>query len=92
MRGSDDASAKLKAKEIANGRLAMVAFAGILVQYDHTGVGPVANLMAHMADPAPLRSRPAKFVSLVGTARGDRRCALRAGLGGDSSRLAHRCL
>ena len=55
--------AKLKAKEIANGRLAMVAFAGILVQYDHTGVGPVANLMAHMADPAHANVFGAKFVS-----------------------------
>ena len=48
--------AKLKAKEIANGRLAMVAFV--------TGVGPVANLMAHMADPAHANVFAAKFVSL----------------------------
>ena len=54
--------AKLKAKEIANGRLAMVAFAGVMVQYDHTGVGPVANLMAHVADPAHNNVFAAKFI------------------------------
>jgi hypothetical protein len=53
---------KLKAKEIANGRLAMVAFAGIMVQYDHTGVGPVANLVAHMSDPAHNNVFQAKFI------------------------------
>ena len=52
----------LKAKEIANGRLAMVAFAGIMVQYDHTGVGPVANLVSHMADPAHNNVFAAKFI------------------------------
>ena len=53
----------LKAKEIANGRLAMVAFAGIMVQYDHTGVGPIANLASHLADPANNNVFKAAFVS-----------------------------
>ena len=58
-----DELAKLKAKEIANGRLAMVAFAGIMVQYDHTGVGPIANLASHLADPANNNVFKAAFVS-----------------------------
>ena len=43
---------KLKRKEIANGRLAMVAFAGIIGQAQATAnMGPVAALQAHLADP-----------------------------------------
>ena len=42
----------LRAKEIANGRLAMVAAMGCFIQHDATGTGPVANLKAHLADPA----------------------------------------
>ena len=50
---SDPAKAKvLKVKEIANGRLAMVAVMGCIIQNEATGVGPVANLKAHLADPA----------------------------------------
>lgn len=41
----------LRAKEIANGRLAMVAAMGCFIQHDVTGTGPVANLKAHIADP-----------------------------------------
>ena len=41
----------LRTKEIANGRLAMVAAMGCFIQHDVTGVGPVANLKAHLADP-----------------------------------------
>eukprot|EP00227_Mantoniella_beaufortii_P022018 CAMPEP_0197574700 /NCGR_PEP_ID=MMETSP1326-20131121/345_1 /TAXON_ID=1155430 /ORGANISM="Genus nov. species nov., Strain RCC2288" /LENGTH=249 /DNA_ID=CAMNT_0043137331 /DNA_START=404 /DNA_END=1153 /DNA_ORIENTATION=+ len=43
---------RMRVKEIANGRLAMVAVMGCFIQYDVTGVGCVANLKAHLADPA----------------------------------------
>jgi hypothetical protein len=43
---------ELKLKEIKNGRLAMVACMGCIIQQEATGVGPVANLKAHLADPA----------------------------------------
>jgi|TARA_B100000768_G_C11265763_1_gene370999 hypothetical protein len=42
----------LRAKEIANGRLAMVAAMGCFIQHDVTGTGPVQNLKAHLADPS----------------------------------------
>lgn len=50
-RGSGSDMMELRTKEIANGRLAMVACFGCLVQERVTHAGPVANLKAHLADP-----------------------------------------
>eukprot|EP00270_Netrium_digitus_P005199 TRINITY_DN167_c0_g1_i3.p1 TRINITY_DN167_c0_g1~~TRINITY_DN167_c0_g1_i3.p1 ORF type:complete len:262 (+),score=41.21 TRINITY_DN167_c0_g1_i3:69-854(+) len=40
-----------RVKEIANGRLAMLAVIGAWVQAAYTGVGPIDNLFAHLSDP-----------------------------------------
>eukprot|EP01026_Neomeris_dumetosa_P067361 TRINITY_DN656_c0_g1_i16.p1 TRINITY_DN656_c0_g1~~TRINITY_DN656_c0_g1_i16.p1 ORF type:complete len:248 (+),score=41.24 TRINITY_DN656_c0_g1_i16:115-858(+) len=50
-RGSEKAYRKLQVKEIANGRLAMVAMVGFWAQYAATGKGPIDNLFEHIADP-----------------------------------------
>eukprot|EP00230_Micromonas_polaris_P004368 CAMPEP_0119210764 /NCGR_PEP_ID=MMETSP1327-20130426/2483_1 /TAXON_ID=38833 /ORGANISM="Micromonas pusilla, Strain RCC2306" /LENGTH=237 /DNA_ID=CAMNT_0007207833 /DNA_START=47 /DNA_END=760 /DNA_ORIENTATION=+ len=42
---------KLKLQELKHCRLAMGAFLGCLAQHAYTGVGPVANVAAHVNDP-----------------------------------------
>ena len=41
----------MQAKEIKNGRLAILANLGFAFQYAATGKGPITNLFDHIADP-----------------------------------------
>ena len=41
----------MRAKEVANARLAMLAVLGAFVQANVTGARPAENLFAHLADP-----------------------------------------
>ncbi|GBF87630.1 light-harvesting protein of photosystem I [Raphidocelis subcapitata] len=50
-RESPEKTRDLEEKELRNGRLAMVAFAGFLAQHQVTGKGPIDNLIDHLAAP-----------------------------------------
>ena len=55
-------SPEMKVKEVKNGRLAMMAFLGMVSQYAVTGTSPLEGLKAHMANPTQVNI----FTSAVG--------------------------
>jgi light-harvesting complex I chlorophyll a/b binding protein 2 len=60
--GSGPGTKKMRAKEIANGRLAMLAVLGAFIQYRFTGVGPADNLFDHLSNPG--------YINIVSTFKG----------------------
>lgn len=59
---------ELRLKEIKNGRLAMLAFAGFVAQARTTGETPLDNLSAHLSDPWTqnvFASKPSKISQVL---------------------------
>jgi hypothetical protein len=56
-------SEESRLKEIKNGRLAMVAFLGFTSQAAVRGLGPIACLKAHLADPGCVFARQAAVLA-----------------------------
>ena len=65
--GNDNYLELMQVREVKHGRLAMLAFAGMLAQAYETGAGPMANLAAHRA--APYEDNINKYSALRVAAR-----------------------